>query len=384
MSCPLPFINLEARTDGTISVCCIMQDHARKSDGSNYNLAQGDTLTDVRNSEWLANLQQDFLDGVKPSACNNCWHEEAAGIHSKRLREIAYWGNHTQPNIRSLDLKLGNICNSKCRICSSFASSQWAAEEIKLNPNNKSALMFNHLGRWPERNEQFWTDIDQYLNTVEKLEFYGGEPLLIERHYDILERAVELGRSKDITVSYNTNGSIYPEHRIELWKQFKRVEVFFSLDDVDERFHYIRYPGDFASVVNNLKLFAQLPQDTFELGIFQTFSVFNIATMTELTDYCDKHLPGIRIHYNMVFTPAHISPKALPKYVKERISIKYHNAPDYVQRTLNFMNGEHYSKDEWINFLKLTQRIDQHRRENFVDTFPELYELIKRDWHGIQ
>ena len=132
-------MNLEARTDGTMAVCCIMQESAKKEDGTEYNLANGDTLSDVKNSKWLKDLQNKFSNNEKIEACKNCWHEEEAGIQSKRLRENLYWGENFTPGVKALDLKLGNICNSKCRICSSFASSLWAAEEIKLNPNNDSA-----------------------------------------------------------------------------------------------------------------------------------------------------------------------------------------------------------------------------------------------------
>ena len=188
MSCVLPFINMEARTDGTISVCCIMQDHAKKEDGTDYNLANGDTITDVMNSKWLKDKQEAFNKGKQIEACNNCWKEEEAGITSKRERENIYWQHTPHDKLVALDLKLGNICNSKCRICSSFASSQWAAEEARMDPLNKDKYTtFNKLGQWPQTNDKFWQDIDGYLNTVKKLEFYGGEPLLISKHFEILK-----------------------------------------------------------------------------------------------------------------------------------------------------------------------------------------------------
>jgi hypothetical protein len=82
MSCILPFINLEARTDGTMAACCIMQETAKKDDGTEFNLANGDTFSDVKNSKWLKTLQEDFVHGKKFEACNNCWKEEEAGIES--------------------------------------------------------------------------------------------------------------------------------------------------------------------------------------------------------------------------------------------------------------------------------------------------------------
>jgi len=168
MSCVLPFTNVEARTDGTMSVCCIMQDHAKHSDGTSMNLSQGDTISDLRKSKWLKQLQRDFTAGKKPKACANCWKEEKAGITSKRQRENLFWedwrpGRNTDVKdgtILSLDLKLGNICNSKCRICSSFASSQWVAEESKWEPETahlKKAI--NKRGMWPQTNDDFWIRI---------------------------------------------------------------------------------------------------------------------------------------------------------------------------------------------------------------------------------
>ena len=385
MSCVLPFINLEARTDGTMSVCCIMQESAKKDDGTEFNLANGDTLSDVKESKWLKDIQQKFLNNEKLEACNNCWHEEKAGIQSKRLRENFYWGEDFTPNTKALDLKLGNICNSKCRICSSFASSQWAAEELKINPNNEGARLFNKLGMWPKTNENFWEDIDSHLKNIEKLEFFGGEPLMIERHYEILERCVELGIAKNIALSYNTNGSIFPESRISLWEKFKKVEIFLSIDDINERFEYIRFPGNFAEVITNLGHFSKLNPEIFSIGIFQTISIFNIMHMTELTDFISKHFDEINIHYNMVFTPSHISPKVLPKRVKEKINILYgENNADHVNNTLKFMNGEQYNSSEFTNFLIQTKQIDKFRKEQFDKVFPKFFKLIEKDWNGIQ
>ena len=385
MSCILPFINLEARTDGTMSVCCIMQESAKKDEGTEFNLANGDTLSDVKQSKWLQDIQDKFLNNEKLDACANCWHEEEAGIQSKRLRENSYWGEDFVPNTKALDLKLGNICNSKCRICSSFASSQWAAEELKLNPNNASAKKFNKQGMWPKTNDKFWDDIDNHLKGIEKLEFFGGEPLMIERHYEILERCVALGIAKNIRLAYNTNASIFPEDKIALWEQFNKVEIFVSIDDINERFEYIRFPGNFVDVITNLGKFSKLDKDIFNIGIFQTISTFNIMHMDALTEFISNHFDGINIHYNMVFTPSHISPKVLPERIKEKVTALYGDNPsEHVKRTLSFMNGEQYPHNEWINFITQTRTIDKFRKEQFENIFPELFKLIERDWNGIQ
>ena len=135
----------------------------------------------------------------------------------------------------------------------------------------------------------------------------------------------------------------------------------------------------------HLTLFDKLPKDKFELGIFQTFSIFNICNMEDLTKYLSNYFDHLRIHYNMVFTPDHISPKVLPKRVKEKVTALYgENPAEHVIRTLKFMNGEQYEKSEWINFILQTKQIDKFRKEQFENVFPELYKIIEKDWNGVQ
>ena len=375
--CILPWINQEARTNGEIGVCCVMQETV-----PDMNLADGATLKDAWDSKWLADLKEDFLAGEKPKACYNCWNEEDAGIDSKRLRELRKFAHHVDDlehaKPKSMDLKLGNICNTKCRICTGFASSQWVPEEIERDGDtNQFAQLMGRLGRWPELNEKFWDDIESQIEEVESLEFFGGEPFLIKRHFDILQTLVDKGRAKDITLSYNTNGSIYPEQHMDLLKQFKDVQVFFSIDGVGERFNYIRHPQQFDEVMENYWKFKNT--DFIRTNIFYTVSIFNIMYMDELLQYQLDHNIETEIHFNMVYVPQHISPKALPKKAKEAITEKYrtHNDPR-IQSTLNFMNQEDYEgfMDE---FVRQTSFSDRYRGESIAKTFPELYKHV-RPW----
>ena len=373
--CILPWINQEARTNGEIGVCCVMQETA-----PGLNLADGATLNDAWNSEWLANLKRDFLAGEKPKACYNCWNEESAGIDSKRLRELRKFSHHVDDlehaKPKSMDLKLGNICNTKCRICTGFASSQWVPEEIERDGDtNHFAQLMGRLGRWPELNEQFWDDLENQIEEVESLEFFGGEPFLIKRHFDILQTLADKGRAKDISLSYNTNGSIYPEQHIELLKQFKDVQVFFSIDGVGERFNYIRHPQQFDDVIENYWKFKNTTG--IRTNIFYTVSIFNIMYMDELIEYTATHNIESEIHFNMVYVPHHISPKALPRAAKQAITDKFSSNTDHrIQSTLNFMNQEDY--DGYMDELvRQTSFSDRYRNESIAKTFPEIYEYLK-------
>ena len=388
--CILPWINQEARTNGEIGVCCVMQETA-----PGINLADGHTLKDAWDSEWLNNLKKDFLDGKKPKSCYNCWNEEDAGIESKRKRELSKFAHHvdnideiTRP--KSMDLKLGNICNAKCRICTSFASSQWVPEELERDTFeggelvNTYAKIMGRNGRWPELNDKFWDELEDQIEEVESLEFFGGEPFLIQRHFDILQTLVNKGKAKDISISYNTNGSIYPEKYIELWKQFKEVQVFFSIDSIHERFNYIRHPGDFDKTMQNYWKFKS--HDFLKVNIFYTVGLFNIMYMDDILKYDAEHNLDCEIHYNMVYAPEHVSPKALPPKVKKIITEKFKGNNDHrIQSTLNYMNGEQYDVKEMIpQLVRQTKFSDEYRGESFAETFPELYEHLAPWFHTPQ
>jgi len=298
-------------------------------------------------------------------------------MESKRLRELTKFSSHidnvdniTKP--KSMDLKLGSICNTKCRICTSFASSQWVPEEIERDGDtNQFAHIMGRLGRWPELNEKFWEDIENQIEEVESLEFFGGEPFLIKRHFDILQTLVDKGRAKDISISYNTNGSIYPAHAIDLWKEFKEVQVFFSVDGVGERFNYIRHPQQFDEVMENFWKFKQ--HDWLKVNLFYTVGLFNVMYMDDMLNYHRDNNMDCDIHFNTVYEPKHVSAKALPKNAKDAITEKFkgHNDPR-IQNMLNYMNQEDYEgyMDE---FVRQTNFSDKYRGESFAKTFPELY-----------
>jgi MoaA/NifB/PqqE/SkfB family radical SAM enzyme len=149
-----------------------------------------------------------------------------------------------------IDLKLGNICNLKCRICGSWSSSKWAKEEIDYVPgiDRKTHLAYKYLkdGAWPRESEVFWDNLKTLLPNIKYFEFTGGEPFLIEQHFELLRYAVEQGYSKNIEIHYNTNGTVFPE-QAELWNNFKHVEIAFSIDNVGARFEYERYGADWKS-----------------------------------------------------------------------------------------------------------------------------------------
>ena len=217
--CVLPWVSLETSPIGTVRPCCLAEDEIIDSHGVKFNLATA-ALKTVQDSQHMCQLRQAFLAGQRPATCRKCWNEEDAGRTSKRMHTLdrlkhmipdAPWTHHSH-SLMFLDLKLGNICNLKCRICGSWSSSTFAAEEISHIDDpalRKSSFHYQMLrqGAWPRQNRTFWNQIDAMLDQIRYIEFTGGEPFMIQEHFDMLQGIVDRGIADQVEVHYNTNGT---------------------------------------------------------------------------------------------------------------------------------------------------------------------------------
>lgn len=382
--CILPFMALEAKTTGLASICCVQQGEdgvARKQDGTPYQF-ETSTIEEVFNSQWVKDLRQQFLNNEQVKSCYNCWDEERAGLASKRIREIIRFQDKIStvvetPHLTYLDLKFGNICNLKCRICTSFASSKWAEDEIKSGLGYKEhAMKMIELGKWPKDNQKFWNNLYEISNQVDTFEFFGGEPMLLKEHTGYLKKLVELGGTENKVISYNTNGTQDMKQFYDLWNKFKRVQVFFSIDGIGDRFTYLRHPANWSEVNKNINnLIIQGPKNV-EVSFFCSVSAFNVWYLDEVAEWADSY-PNIHLHWNMVYTPSYYSAKCLPadakKVIKDKLlSSKYSN---YFENIIKYIDDSDYSKD-FPRFLEYLEKIDAIRNENFKSTFSEYSKII--------
>ena len=409
--CPLPWVSVETSPFGELRPCCLYDDYIKKDDGTNYNIAKGDSISDAFNSTSMTELRQEFLDGGQPDGCRRCWSEEDAGIISKRLRSVEQYEKQNinfytneADKVRFLDLKLGNICNLKCRICGSWSSSKWAAEEIsylKADKNFERTQVlqdqYNYKrkllkdGAWPREVSAVWTELDSIMENIDLMEFTGGEPMMIQEQFDLLKSAVKNGHSKNIKVHYNTNGTHYVQDAIDnIWPNFKTVELAFSIDDVGQKFEYQRYGANWNEVNQNITNYHKLASESwFASQVCMTFSAFNILSVGNLLEWVDTQ-PFGHVYFNLMHDPKHFNMKVLPDVAKEKIATKIMqqtiNTKHYenVKNLCNFLlqkdqeiedNKEKY----WADFKRHLAQTDKFRNQNFADTFPELYVLIE-EW----
>jgi MoaA/NifB/PqqE/SkfB family radical SAM enzyme len=300
------------------------------------------------------------------------------------------WTADAKP-LMFLDLKLGNICNLKCRICGSWSSSQFATEEINQLPREqqKSSHAYQMLraGAWPRENTQFWQQIDSVLTDIRYIEFTGGEPFMIDEHFDMLQGIVDRGIAHQVEIHYNTNGTHYPERGEAIWKHFKTVEIAFSIDDVGERFEYQRSNANWQEVCANLDRFRDLKEchSNIVLQICTTVNVFNVRYLDQVAHWVDKNTESFNfVYWNIMHDAWYFSIATLPDKAKAAITEHLRSAdvsPKYraeFDHIINFMlNGA--STDGFILRMKIAD-LDRKRQQSLRDIEPEFADLIDYDY----
>jgi MoaA/NifB/PqqE/SkfB family radical SAM enzyme len=390
--CMLPWISIETSPIGTARPCCLAREEITDDIGVKYDLNHADIET-IYHSEYMQNLRKQFRQGEKPATCKLCWDEEDAGRVSKRinsrirLKELYTqidWANDNPDQLWFLDLKLGNICNLKCRICGSWSSSKWAAEELDYMPkgfNKKQHIAYQWLkqGAWPRNKDtNFWDNLKTLLPNIRYLEFTGGEPWLIEEHFDLLKYAAEQGYSKNIDIHYNTNATQWSEDLVVLWKNFGRVDIAFSIDNVDKRFEYERYGADWKkanSIIDSIHSYRNQHKNITTQLCF-TVNIQNVFYLDELLDWAEtKEFNDI--YFNMLHSPDHMCIRNLTDTAQLLVlnklettswkSIKYQKEIENIVKFIR--NGSGSDGQEFLERMKLT---DKYRKQNFKITHYEI------------
>ena len=391
--CVLPWISLEASPIGTVRPCCLADNEIVDDSGNKFELLTA-SFNDVQASQHMRRLREDFLAGKRPQTCRKCWNEERAGRTSKRMHTLdrlkhvlpeQEWTADAKP-LMFLDLKLGNICNLKCRICGSWSSSQYATEELNdMHPDKdkKSTYPYQMLraGNWPRENQQFWSEIDSVLDQIRYIEFTGGEPFLIKEHFNMLQGIVDRGIAGEVEIHYNTNGTVYPEEAIEIWRHFKTVEIAISVDDIGPRFEYQRSNAVWSEVTNNVERFKALRAEhpNIQLQVCCTVNVFNVLYLQEVAWWI-KHTGFNFVYWNMMHDAWYFSIATLPDTAKVKIAEYLRSCvfpSEYqaeIDRIIDFMNNG-ASTDGFMLKMKI-QDLDRKRQQNLADVAPAFAEII--------
>lgn len=385
--CVLPWISLETTPIGTLRPCCLADEEIRRDDGELFRLTSAN-LSHAINSNYMNDLRQQFLDAKQPHTCRKCWNEERAGRTSKRMHTLDRlkhaitedtWTVEPK-SLQFLDLKLGNICNLKCRICGSWSSSNFAAEELQFAPaqDRKENYHYTMLkqGAWPRENHSFWHQINGLIDGLRYIEFTGGEPFMIQEHFELLQGIVDRDLAANIEIHYNTNGTQWPDKAAELWRHFKTVEIAFSIDDIDQRFEYQRSNADWKEVNLNIQRFRELKSQlpNIQLQCCSTVNVFNVMYLEDLAHWIDQQDFDF-VYWNMLQDPYYFGVASMPEKAKQTALDRLEQAVVTDKTRKEF--------DNISDFIKNGVSLDGHMVCLKIRDLDNKREQDLRDHHGL-
>jgi len=391
--CANPYLNLSVQPNGKVKPCCMSTMEFVTDSGA--TTVNKDSILNFWNSKSRAKMIDNLNNGIQIPECTSCWKEDRAGKESKRWRDNkTYLDRELSKDMLPLvvDLSMGNLCNIKCRICSPNHSTPWVIEQAKVtNPN--SPKEYTNNVKWisfkesfDEKNGYFWDDITKLLKNAERLDFAGGEPFYIEKHWDIVKICADNGWSKHQHVHYNTNGTIYPEKFIPLLEQFKIVDIQVSTDGVGDKFEYLRHGADWQTsedVIDKLCATRDASATEWSIGVCISISAFNVYDFFETFEhYAAK---GVHIYINIVHD--HHGVKFLPLQLKQIIIDKLRNyKSEYKQQQWEkersmierHLSTTEYNDHNWKEFWRELKMRDGLRNETFETTFPEYYSVMQQ------
>ena len=388
--CIYPWIHLHAYPTGEAYPCC----HAEMKPGIVGN-CRTNTLEEIWTGEPMKQLRADMLSETPHAACVRCYEQEESGFFSGRKSANKHHGHHvkkleTNPfEMTYWDIRFSNLCNLKCRSCGHIFSSQWYQDQAKLaGPEWKDRnTVLNYAGR---TETDMWAQLEPHLDYVEQIYFAGGEPLLMEEHYNILEELVKRGRF-DVRLIYNTNFThtdLKGRSVFEYWKQFKSVAVGASLDGMSHAGEYIRKGTKWYDVVQNRhRMIATCPDVDFYIS--PTLSILNAWHLPDFhKEWVSAGLIRAQdLNVNILQDPAHYRIDIAPQEYKQQLEARYLKHLDWMsdrdplqratqgfRSAIAFMNAT--DNTQLIDtFWRKTHELDDIRNEKWSDALPELKAL---------
>jgi len=410
-----PFTGLATREDGAICACC--RSHP-------VGFIQEQSLEEIWNNDTMKRIRKQVLTGYRPPECEPCFSLEDQGVESLRLRHVRgkipeariklypdavgkMRSDYSMPfEIPTMELKLNNLCNLKCRMCHPMDSTAWndwaeIKEFYKKENNIMYAIVEQHdLERKPyldkfQDNPEWWNNLEKLLPYFRRVEFAGGEPLMDPQHYRILDMLKPYGHQ--IELKYATNGTTLGINKgrtiHDYWPYFRSVAVNVSLDGIGNVYNYIRGNSDWQEVISNVKEIKKISNITRVVGAC-TVQVSNVLVLDKIIEYFLDDL-GIIFHTHRVTHPNVLSAQVLPRELQvlaitKLQAIKEHVADfkliketpgllEYtlgqIQDNINFL----MAKDEshlWKDCIDFNQRLDVTRNQSFIDITPEFKNYV--------
>jgi MoaA/NifB/PqqE/SkfB family radical SAM enzyme len=310
--CPLPFNHLHVTQTGDLKPCCQAEEF------NDVNLKKL-SVEEAWNHQEIQDLRMDMQSGKRNVLCNYCYSKEDSGAFSPRNMHLGehpmrvgadktqiFTDNGELPvNFLTIDIRFSNLCNFKCVMCGPDASS------------------LHNKGKVIKIRDNFVEELLPYINEIEHVYFAGGEPLIMDEHYELLNFLVE--HRPQVRIVYSTNLSVLEQGKykvLDMWSKLdKPVFLAVSIDGLFDKGESIRVGLNTKKFINNIHRLKTV--DKVEYGLHYTVGSHNIYNIYEFIDQVieyDLADPATQLDFsNTVFWPEEYSLQNLSDKQKKDI-----------------------------------------------------------------
>jgi sulfatase maturation enzyme AslB (radical SAM superfamily) len=405
--CPQPFTYLYAAHSGSWKPCCKVHVYPDKSDITFDEWWHEDKdLKDLRNA-----LLNEEVTPILENICAPCRVPESLGVKSYRQHELNKFNDIFASDLlagviksykkteyvmlpegqRLFTLKVrgfGNQCNLKCYMCYPTNSSSRINE--MRNALDESVKLFFETEKPAQKvleierkkvldidaeKSRVYEAIESVSSNISQINFAGGEPVMIEEYYNLMDKFIESGDAKDVTVYMSSNLSklgFKDKSILDYINKFKKFHIDASIDDVGERDEWIRYPSKFNEVLENYKTLAKHPN--VKLGVNVTWSILNIANAENILKLIKDNEMKFNNNLNFVMSPKQLSIKNYP--FKDELIEKYSAANDDTLNQLAKALSDEFVQEEFDSAIRYIKDLDRIRKTKSYKVFPELSQFL--------
>lgn len=255
-------------------------------------------------------LRQNLANGVRDPRCRVCWDMEDRGLKSYRQNSF---NSSTKiaavPKLTSVDLRVSNLCNLRCRMCdpkwshSLMIDYRLMAQQDLLD-DAADAIGFawkpTSAAQNPAADDLHWQWIMDNTHEIKHIRASGGEPLYDKRMIELLRAYVATGAAAATTLHFHTNGTIMTDEILDLLACFKRNQHDFSVDGTGRTYEYIRHGSDWNLLNDNIRCYLSRVKPSV-LSLVMTVNAMNVLDVGNYIAWAQSLGYPYRIHFQQTW-----------------------------------------------------------------------------------
>ena len=313
--CSLPFRHLTFLSQPNQVAPCCLYDAA--------HTLRDESTDDIFANNYFSQLRESMLSGKADAACFRCYDIEKSGVRSYRQKYNQLFGHVTDTRLEYLELNLGNLCNLKCRMCDSVASTKW------MEPARKLGRHVHPLFR------RTLDDIQIDVSALTELKFLGGEPSLEqETMINVLSKIKDArGGLSHLAASVTTNGMVrFTDEVLELLDECQSCIFMLSVDGIGAVNDYQRVGCQWDVLAQNICHYDQALSQKFNISFCTTIGLINANGMIDLINWTMTTVPRVKIWGNLIYEPDFLSMRNLPQDFKLELKDRLQSYTRFDQR----------------------------------------------------